>query len=205
MSKFTINDVKSAVVQALRLKNSDEIALAVSRIVTNAKDLAATWPWPELRASGASLPSNALGVVSVRASDGSPFWYLADPNERFSDDLNGKKVWSQVGGSVVMFSHNGTSWSSGSGTIDYWTEPECCTSTADSASVGLPSVRALEVRTILDLIDLMDRKPEDAQAWHQQLQVAMEELNKFKTPLTGPKFRTKSGRILYLSPLYYQG
>lgn len=205
MTTFTIGDVKDAVVQALRLKNSDEIGLAVSRIVTNAKDLAAAWPWPELRGSGASLPANALGVVSVRAADGSPYWYLADRNERFSEDLAGKKVWSLSSSNIVMYVHNGTDWSSGSGTIDYWTAPACCSATTDATSVGLPSIRALEVRTILDLIDLMDRKPEDAQGWHQQLSSAMEELNKYKTPLTGPKFRTKTGRVLYLSPLYYQG
>jgi hypothetical protein len=202
----TVGEVKEVVKRALRITNATDEALVVSRIKANALELCRLWPWPELRARGAALPSDALGVVSCRDANGRPFWYMPDAGDYLAGDLDGHNVYSLHGATLSAYAWNGTGWTASSPTmIEYWMPPACASSTAENASVGLPSVRALTARVVADLIGTMDRKEADAAAWRSELNTAMRELELYRTPPQGPVLRTRAGRRFWLSPVHARG
>lgn len=213
---FTLADVKEPVVRALRLTQNDDIALAVRRIDLWHRELCSLGPWPILReettGAGTITMSDGLGVygVAVTSTD-EPVWYV-ERTECSKGDLAGRRVWTTNGaasnGAASGASIKTWQWStSGSGkhiaetsgcTVFYWKVPE--TLSEDESKISIPSIRALMVCSICDLIGLMDRKEVDAMPWRQELRPSIDELMDMLPKSDGGIMRLLSGRVLMRAP-----
>jgi len=214
---FTVADVLNPVQRALRLTNADDLTLATQRIDHWHRMLCDLSDWPALRAvatpatTGVTLAlPNAAGIVSVYGPV-VPYWFV-DRGDVPASDLLYRTLWSlgvpsRNGNGDLLFDvwdFNADTGAHAASTgislsVVYWTRPSALSSGTDK--LALPSTRALIVRTILDLVGLMDRKDVDVQSWRAELDPAMAELLTLNPVSQSMPLRMASGRTLTRGPL----
>jgi len=167
----------------------------------------------------------ALGISAVSLdSDGAPFWFC----ERWdvpADDLRERRLWSSAIPQAPVTGDDPAEvwislWAWDSATevhvpsnaetvrVDFWRAPPSLITTAEGESdtydetdpIYLPETRALVVRSVLDLIGLMDRSEQDAAPWRAEMEGSLARLFSHNPRAAGASLRLPSGRILTRSP-----
>jgi hypothetical protein len=83
--------------------------------------------------------------------------------------------------------------------VAYWKQPAPLSQVTDR--LALPATRALLVRSILDLVGLLDRKDTDVAPWRGEMESSLQELRSL-LPVAGTQqvLRLVSGRVLTRGP-----
>lgn len=218
---FTVADVLTPVVRALRLSAADDITLAIGRIDVWHRELCGMTDWPALRAvqtvasaAGASVTiADGAGVSAVFAYvGGAPYWFCERQDVDASDmaerrlwsigmpgrDTNGGLVidvwdWSTTATPAAHVLSTGTALK-----VAYWKRPAALTVATDK--LALPETRALLVRVVIDMMVLLDRKATEAAPWQQEMDTSLAELLKCNPVAPALSLRLVSGRVLTRGP-----